>query len=307
MISSFFNKAKPVHLVIVCLILLLVFITAKYYNINKPFGLNVLIKQTSLLAVCLSSVFVLDFLVSRNNLTKKNSYKILIFGLFVALLPETILNSKLLLANFFILLALRRILSLRSNKDIKKKLFDASFWICIATLFYFWSILFYVLIIAALILYSIVDIKNWIVPFIGALTVVIIGVSYMIIMDYNILDYSNNLISFSFDFSSLNSKRIVVSATIILSYGVWSLLYFVRHLKAKSKKSRPSFLLIIFAVAIGLLIIAVSPNKNGSEFLFLFAPLSIIVTNYLETISEKWFKEVLLLGLIVTPILILLL
>jgi hypothetical protein len=126
-------------------------------------------------------------------------------------------------------------------------------------------------------------------------------------MDYNILDYSNNLISFSFDFSSLNSKRIVVSATIILSYGVWSLLYFVRHLKAKPKKSRPSFLLIIFAVAIGLLIIAVSPNKNGSEFLFLFAPLSIIVTNYLETISEKWFKEVLLLGLIVTPILILLL
>jgi hypothetical protein len=307
MISSFFNKAKPVHLVIVCLILLLVFITAKYYNINKPFGLNVLIKQTSLLAVCLSSVFVLDFLVSRNNLTKKNSYKILIFGLFVALLPETILNSKLLIANLFILLALRRILSLRSNKDIKKKLFDASFWICIATLFYFWSILFYVLIIAALILYSIVDIKNWIVPFIGALTVVIIGVSYMIIMDYNILDYSNNLISFSFDFSSLNSKRIVVSATIILSYGVWSLLYFVRHLKAKSKKSRPSFLLIIFAVAIGLLIIAVSPNKNGSEFLFLFAPLSIIVTNYLETISEKWFKETLLLGLVVTPILILLL
>jgi hypothetical protein len=285
----------------------LVFITAKYYNINKPFGLNVLIKQTSLLAVCLSSVFVLDFLVSRNNLTKKNSYKILIFGLFVALLPETILNSKLLLANFFILLALRRILSLRSNKDIKKKLFDASFWICIATLFYFWSILFYVLIIAALILYSIVDIKNWIVPFIGALTVVIIGVSYMIIMDYNILDYSNNLISFSFDFSTLNSKRIVVSATIILSYGVWSLLYFVRHLKAKSKKSRPSFLLIIFAVVVGLLILAVSPNKNGSEFLFLFAPLSIIVTNYLETISEKWFKEVLLLGLIVTPILILLL
>jgi hypothetical protein len=285
----------------------LVFITAKYYNINKPFGLNVLIKQTSLLAVCLSSVFVLDFLVSRNNLTKKNSYKILIFSLFIALLPVTVLNSKLLIANLFILLALRRLISLRSNKDIKKKLFDASFWICIATLFYFWSILFYVLIIAALILYSIVDIKNWIVPFIGALTVVIIGVSYMIIMDYNILDYSNNLISFSFDFSSLNSKRIVVSATIILSYGVWSLLYFVRHLKAKSKKSRPSFLLIIFAVAIGLLIIAVSPNKNGSEFLFLFAPLSIIVTNYLETISEKWFKEVLLLGLIVTPILILLL
>jgi len=307
MISSFFNKAKPIHLVIVSSILILVFIVAKFYNIKEPFGLNVLLKQTGLLAVCLSSVFVLDFLVSRNNLTKKNSYKILIFSLFIALLPVTVLNSKLLIANLFILLALRRMISLRTNKDIKKKLFDASFWICIATLFYFWAILFYVLIFAGLVLYRIVDLKNWIIPLIGALTVVIIGISYMIMMGHNILEYSNQHIYFSFDFSSLNSKRIVVSATIILSYGIWSLLYFIRYLKAKSKKSRPSFLLIIFAVIIGLLIIAVSPNKNGSEFLFLFAPLSIIITNYLETISEKWFKEALLLGLIATPILILVL
>jgi hypothetical protein len=307
MISSFFNKAKPIHLVIVCSILLSVFIIAKFYNINKPFGLNEMFKQTGLLAVCLSSVFVLDFLVSRNNLTKKNSYKILIFSLFIALLPVTVLNSKLLIANFFILLALRRIISLRTNKDIKKKLFDASFWICIATLFYFWAILFYVLIFVGLMLYRIVDLKNWIIPIIGALTVVIIGISYMILIGHNILEYSYQHIYFSFDFSSLNSKRIVISATIILSYGVWSLLYFIRYLKAKSKKSRPSFLLIIFAVIIGLLILAVSPNKNGSEFLFLFAPLSIIITNYLETISEKWFKEALLLGLIATPILILVL
>jgi putative effector of murein hydrolase LrgA (UPF0299 family) len=55
------------------------------------------------------------------------------------------------------------------------------------------------------------------------------------------------------------------------------------------------------------MIIAISPNKNGSEFLFLFAPLSIIITNYLETIKERWFKEALIIGLVVTPILILLL
>ncbi len=307
MLSSFFSKAKPIHFVIVSLILLLVFIIAKFYSINEPFTLRVLIKQTGLLAVCLSSVFVLDFLVSRNNLTKKNSYKILIFSLFVALLPATILNSKLLIANLFILLALRRLISLRTNKDIKKKLFDASFWICIATLFYFWSILFYVLIITALMLYRIVDIKNWIVPFVGALTVLVIGVSYMVLVGHDVFEYSNNLISFSFDYSPLNSKRTVVASTIILSYGIWALLYFVRYLKAKSKKSRPSFILIVFAVFVGLFIIGVSPNKNGSEFLFLFAPLSIIITNYLETISEKWFKEALLLGLVVTPIIILLL
>ena len=305
MISSFFSKAKPIHLVIVCSILFIVFVTAKFYNINQPLSISLFLKETGLLLVCMSTVFVLDFLASRNNLTKKNSYKILIFSLFVALLPETILNSKVLIANFFILLALRRIVSLRSNKEIKKKLFDAAFWISIATLFYFWSGLFFILIVAGLILYRIVDVKNYIVPITGILTVAILGFSYMILTGYNLMDYLNHQFGFSFDFSSINSRRIVISSTIIFSYGIWSLIYFLRYLKAKAKKSRPSFIIIIFTIIIALMIIAVAPNKNSSEFLFLFAPLSIIITNYLETISERWFKETLLLGLVFTPILIL--
>lgn len=307
MISSFFSKAKPIHFVIVCLILLLSFSTAKFYTISATFNLGLLFKETGLFLVCLATVFILDFLASRNNLTKKNSYKILIFSLFVALLPESILNSNLLFSNLFVLLAIRRIISLKSNKDIKKKLFDAAFWISIATLFYFWAILFYALIFIGLILYRIVDVKNYIVPFIGILTVGVLSSSYMILTGQDLLGYFNNLIEFSFDFSSLNSQRIVISSTIILTYGIWSLLYFIRYLKSKSKKSRPSFILLIFAALIGLVIIAVSPHKNGSEFIFLFAPLSIIITNYLETISEKWFKESLLLGLVFTPILILML
>jgi hypothetical protein len=196
---------------------------------------------------------------------------------------------------------------LRSNKDIKKKLFDAAFWISIATLFYFWAILFYTLIFIGLILYRIVDVKNYIVPFIGVLTVAVLSFSYLILTGQELMGYFDNLIDISFDFSSLNSQRIVISSTVILTYGIWSLLYFIRYLKSKSKKSRPSFILLIYAIIIGLAIIVISPHKNGSEFIFLFAPLSIIITNYLETISEKWFKEGLLFGLVITPILILML
>ena len=307
MISSFFSKANPIHLVIVCFIMLLVFVIAKFYYLDELLTITVFIKQTALFIISLTSVFVLDFLSNKNNLTKKNSYKILIFSLFIALLPETYLNPMILMANLFVLLALRRIISLRSNKEIIKKLFDAAFWLSIATLFYFWSILFFILIVVGIILYRVVKIKNWIIPIVGILTVAIIWSSYMIIMGYDLILYFQNLINFSFDISTLNNKRIVISCTIILSYGIWSLLYFIRYLKAKSKKSRPSFIIIIFMIIISLLVVALAPDKNGSEFLFLFAPLSIIITNYLETISEKWFKETLLLGLIVTPIIILML
>ena len=68
-----------------------------------------------------------------------------------------------------------------------------------------------------------------------------------------------------------------------------------------------SYILILVAALISLAIIIISPNKSGSEFLFLIAPLSIIVANYIELIKEKWFKEVLIWILIIAPIVTLLL
>ena len=222
-------------------------------------------------------------------------------------LPEALLNSKILLANLFVLLALRRIVSLRTQKDIKKKLFDAAFWITVASLLYFWSALFFILIFAALILYTILDVKNWMIPFVGLLSVLIIAASYMIVMHLDFENYWNGLINFSFDFTPLNSKRIIIASTLLFSYGTWAAFYFMKNLKNKSKTSRPSAILVIISSLIALVIIAIAPNKNGSEFLFLFAPLAIIMANYLETIEEKWFREGLIYGLILVPIITLML
>src|SRR5690606_17021949 len=182
MISSFFSKSKPIHLVVISSLLFVVFLIAKTYAIKEPFTIALFFKQAGLFGVCLMSLFVLDFFVSKNNLTKKNSYKILLFGLCITVLPEVLLNTKILIANLFVLLALRRIVSLRTQKEIKKKLFDAAFWIGMATLLYFWSALFFILIFAALALYTILDIKNWMIPLVGFLTVLIIAASYMILM-----------------------------------------------------------------------------------------------------------------------------
>ena len=223
------------------------------------------------------------------------------FGLFMVMLPERLLNSRKLMADFFILLVLRRIMSLRTQKDIKKKLLDAAFWISIATLLYFWAALFFILVFAALILYSIINIKNWIVPLTGVLAVVIIWVSVMLLMTNDFTDYFDELFVYNFDFTGLNSARIMISATILISYGTWGSFYFIKHLKDKSKSLRPSFTLIIISSILSLLIILISPYKDGSEFIFLFAPLSIIMTNYLEVTKEKWFQEVLVWVLILIP------
>jgi hypothetical protein len=226
---------------------------------------------------------------------------------FFAILPQTLLNTRLLCANLFILLALRRLVSLRSQKEIKKKLFDASIWIAVATLFYFWSSVFFIMIISALLLYVITDVKNYLIPFVGVVTVAVIVVSYLVVFDKDIIEYTVGIFDFSLDFSALNSKRLIVGSTLLFSVGLWSLFYYIKNINSQMKNNKPSFKLIILSLILGLFIIAVAPSKNGSEFIFLFAPLAIIITNYVEVIPEKWFKETLLWVMILTPIVLLML
>jgi hypothetical protein len=307
MISDFFSKSRPVHHIVVSVLLLLVFVLSRLNVFPERLSLLFFVKQLGLFFVGLLSIFVFDFLVSRNGLTKKNSYNIILFVLFFAILPQTLLSPRLLFANLFVLLALRRLVSLRSPKEIKKKLFDASFWIALATLFYFWSWVFFIMVFAALLVYVIADVKNYLIPFVGVLAVAVIAISYLIVLDKDIIGYTLGVFDFSLDFSALNSKRIVIGSTLLLAFGLWSLLYYIKNINAQMKSNKPSFKLIILSAILGLFIIAIAPSKNGSEFIFLFAPLSIIMTNYLEVIPEKWFKETLLWVMILTPIVLLML
>ncbi|MCX7551348.1 DUF6427 family protein [Xanthomarina sp. F2636L] len=303
MISSFFSRAKPIHFVAVTLLLLIAFTITKVYSIKETVDVFLILKQISLFVICVLSIFVFDFLSGKNDLTKSNSYKILFFSLFMVMMPQTFLNSKLLIANLFILFALRRIISIRTMKHVNKKVFDAAFWISLATLLSFWASLFYILIFAALLLYTIADVKNWIIPFVGILTVAIISFCFLLLTNTDVMGYFSNInTDISFDFSMLNTTQIVISATVILSYFAWAVVFFIINIKTKSRSYKPSYILVLLAALIAITVIVISPEKTGAEFIFLFAPLSIIMANYLEIISENWFKEILIWVLILVPV-----
>lgn len=177
----------------------------------------------------------------------------------------------------------------------------------LATLFYFWSILFFALVIVALIYHTQNDIKNTIIPFIGVLTVIVLLVIYNIYFFDTYFKPSNFERYASLDYTSYNNKESILKITILFTAYLWILIYFFRTLPDKNKILRPSYFLVAWSSIIALLIAIISPLKNGSEFLFLFAPFSIIMANYIEVVSEKWFKEIFVVLLIVTPIISLLL
>lgn len=305
MITSIFSKSKPINFVIVAVFVFLLFIITSYKLLFSDFSGAVSASFKLLITVFL--VFLLDFVVSKNNLTQANSYAIMTFGLLLGMFPQAMKYLDLLLANLFVLLALRRLISLHSKLDIKKKLFDAAFWITVATLFYFWSILFFALVLVALIYHSQNDVKNIIIPIVGVATVIVLLLVYNILV-YDVYIRPSNFERYaSLDFTTYNSKESIIKLTILFTSLIWILVYFFRTLQDKNKKLRPSYFLIAWASIIALLIAIIAPVKNGSEFLFLFVPFSIIMANYIEVVSERWFKEVFVVLFLITPVLGLLL
>jgi len=302
MIARIFDKSKPINFVIVFSITLLAFISLQYKIFQGNFNFKYIIQQLSAFLLCLFTLSLLNFIVSKNNLTKVSSYKILLFSLFFAIIPLTMDNTAILISNIFVLLALRRIISLRSLLKVKKKLLDASVLIAIASLFHFWSILFILLVFAGLLFYSQNNLKNWIIPLIGLITSALIYMAYYIIRFNEYGDFLNFVDPLDFDYENYNSIKMIIGITVLISFGIWASLFYIKSINQKLKTFRPSFIIIMIMAIIAVFVAMVSPEKNGSELLFLFPPLSIIITNYIEVIEEKWFKEIFVAILIVIPI-----
>jgi len=305
MITSIFSKSKPINFIIVAVYVALLFVFTNYTLLFST--LNTSLSTLLNGVITLFLIFLLDFIVSKNNLTQRNSYAIMTFGLLFGMFPEAMTHFDLLLSTLFILFALRRLISLHSKLNIKKKLFDAAFWIAIASLFFFWSILFFALVIVALIYYSQNDFKNIIVPLTGIATALILLLMYNIVV-YDVYFRPSDFERYaSLDFTAYNSKESILKFTVLFSSFVWTFIYYFRIIPDKNKKLKPSYFIIAWASIIAILVAIISPVKNGSEYLFLFAPFSIIMANYIEVISERRFKEVFVALLVLTPIISLLL
>ncbi|MGB5463526.1 MAG: DUF6427 family protein [Aureibaculum sp.] len=292
MIAKFFKKTKPINTLIVLVLLTIVFIITTVSFTSTDFTLTNLTKKLILFAFLVATLFIINFIVRKNGLTKNNSYVILLVVFCFAIFPFSTLNSQLLGTHFLLLLAYRRIYSLRTTKDIKDKIFDASFWIGIATLIYPWSFLYLTLVFFAVFYFNKLTLKNTIIPLVGFITPIFIyGVYLLLIDDFDTFDLK--LVS-SLSILSYNSFKLLIPIALISGFLIWAIFPTTIKIIAVNNEFRASWFLLLMHLLISVFVIIPSPIKNGSEFLFLFFPMAIIFTNYLQIIEEKWFKEVFL-------------
>lgn len=304
MLTSFFGSSKPVNVIIVISFMTIAFFMAHIGNFTNDINWQSITQIIALWLVYIATMFVLNFIAQKNDLTKRNAYRILIFAVFTAALPSALVHPEVLISGLFVMFALRRIISLRSGIAIERKLFDASFWIAVASLFYFWAAAFYLVLFFGVMVFVSYNIRYWLIPFLGAICVAILTSCYVLYMGNDqsfVLDYLDGV---SFDFSAYNTSQVLVATAFFLGIFIWSIFNYILEMRSAPLKVRPVYALVLVLSAVTFFIVTITSQKTGAAWYFFIPSLSVIVTTYLENAKGKLFKELLLWLMIGLPFVI---
>ncbi|MBP9793135.1 MAG: hypothetical protein KBC56_03965 [Flavobacterium sp.] len=303
MITSVFSKSRPINYILITTLLIICFLLYQFrINFNTITAIEIA-KIGLLLVLLIGSLFITNFITKKNGLSKDNSYTFLFFFIFLILFPKSLANGSMIISNGLILLALRRLISMQSLITPKEKIFDASIWIFVASLFNFWCILFIILVFLSIIFHVSRDHRNWIIPFIALFTVVIITLMLSLAFYPSFIEEYSKQMVVDFDFRYFENifQNVAIAIYILTAMVAFFSMLFI--LPKKLSNLHSAYRKVMFSFLIGLAIYFISPNKDNSFLIYTFVPTAIMLTNYLETIQKYWIKEVIV-GIIATASLV---
>ena len=300
MIATFFTKSNPIHYILAFLYLIFLFYIKGSHDFSALLSLPLL----------LISIFFVNFIISKNTLNKNNNFGIVAICFFIGLLVEDLQSYDLLLSNIFLLLAIRRIYSIRTPLNINKKVYDAAFWILMSSIFYTPILLFFILLLITLLLYSHFNLNTILIIIFAIISgasfiyfLEIINSGYFSIFEFikiSLFEITTNgisLLSFNdnsfIDFKwSFKIAILLVFLTVFISLYMWN--GFV-----KTNERRRSITLVLLTTVLSLIIVL--NNLNSTTFVFLFLPVIVIFTSYLERSKSSIIKNLILSLSLILP------
>jgi hypothetical protein len=293
MITSLFRKSTPFNYALVALFMLCFFFLYHFHDLNGMESLIVILPKTGLFFLILASLFLANFMTKKNGLSKDSTYVVFFYFLLLLFFPSILNNPNLLLSNFFILLALRRLISLQSLQFPKEKIFDASVWVFIAALFQFWSILFIILVFVAILFHVARDYRNWLLPFLAFFAVSVLFMLYVVLFDKSAIDLmlQSSTIDLNMGYFTNNYQNWAFS--IFVAIALFFLISLLSNLSNKPIIVHGSYKKIIISFFIGLAVFILSPDKSNDLLLYTFASLAIMVTSHIEMTHVKLQQEII--------------
>ncbi|MCL7752696.1 DUF6427 family protein [Polaribacter sp. Z022] len=294
MLANFLEKSKPINFIFYLGLFFSFFLFSVFSDLfNENFTWIKALENISFLMLFLAIFFFYHFVVTKNKLTFDNSYAYFIFTLGLALFTTVLLDFKTLSSILIHLLFLRKLYSLRSSKNVIQKIFDSGFWLGIMCILEPSSLLFIILVYAAILLQQKLTIHTLLTPVLGFISPIIIYFAYLLWQDSTFaftkiinLEISNNLSIYTdnyFFYIFLTTLLLTICAVLLKSPKALSV----------NNSFKKSWLLLIINLIIAILFALIVSNKNGSEIVLFLIPASVIIANGFEVIQKNFIKDIL--------------
>ena len=306
MLANFFGKSNPVNFIVIFSIFLgFFFIHSSISTPSAIFNFSFVLDLLLMLTFFLVFFFFFNFILSKNKLTLYNSYGFLIFVLLFGFFPGSMSSRHELLLNILVLVYLRRVYSLRSGKDLYKKIFDSGFWLGILFLVAPKTVLFGILLFLSIWLFQKINLRTLLIPCLGFLAPVLCYVAYCFWFNQTEEFITLFLWYANYNFELFTDRSLFISSMILGVLLIISILVKTPKVISISGNYRKYWILILFNLLIAITVLLIQNSLNESQLLLLFFPISIILTNWLESIKTPIYKNIFLVLFIGCPFLLL--
>ncbi len=304
MLANLFSKSRPVGYIVIGVILLTTYIIHLLSDLSWLQSPAIVIEKSFLFVAVVFSVLLIQFITLKNYLAVNNLYSLFLYACFLILFPSFYDDWQLIISNLLILLALRKIISLQTLNLPKIKIFDASLWIFVATLFESWTILYFIMLYLAIIWYVNEDYRHWIIPFIALFTVTILFYTYSLFYKIDLVSFWEGKYAVGFNFSYFENTYQNIALALFATIAVLFIFYQLTSLKTIPSNQQNLYKSILLCFIIGAAIYVIAPEKSNGLLVFTFFPLSIIGGNFISNTPAKWVKETVLATIFIVSLIL---
>lgn len=266
-----------------------------------------LLGELSFVANCLAILLLvvqsimLNNIVTKNQILSRNNYlPSLLYVVIMSSCPSLLNLHPVLFANFFLIIAIGRILIVYRQENIFSNVFDTAFLIGIASLFYFPAIALFPFIWIALSILRPFAWREWVIPLTGLIVPYFFVGVYFFWFDELGLFWHESIAAPIAD----RSNTIVINESFYFLIGISLMILFLsfrklsKGLNTNTVRAKKLLTVLAWFSIFSLISVLMAPSYSINYFALTAIPLSVFATSYFLSTRNRLWTEVIFLLLI---------